>query len=398
MSDEPNYDPHAAHGGDPAYQQAAEAWEAHPEAGEQPPPPEPEPRRRARIWPRVVGVLLLFVVVGGVWIWQNPGFVQSRLRPWFPGPGGGSSEAQQIKALEVRVAQLEQRPQPNLAPLTQRLDALEARAGSAAPQPSADLQALTTRVDTLEAQVAALKSQPAAAPEAATAGQIAPPPELSALSARLDALQRRQAQQSAEAARIDALAEQINSLSAHSSADLSGKLDGVEHRLNELAASQTQLAGTADRVLRLSQVQLALAAGRPLGTIPNAPPALVRFATTPPPTEAGLRLAFVADSQQALKVSSPDTEGKPFFDRVLARLQDSRLVTVREGDRVVVGSSTGAILTHAQSLLDAGDLRGSIAAVKSLSGPPAEKMAPWLADAEALQSAREALGSMAGGA
>jgi hypothetical protein len=91
----------------------------------------------------------------------------------------------------------------------------------------------------------------------------------------------------------------------------------------------------------------------------------------------------------------PDTDGKPFFDRVLARLQDFRLITVREGDHVVIGNSTAATLTHARVLLDAGDLGGAIRAVATLSGPPAVKMAPWQADATALQAAREALASLA---
>jgi len=46
-------------------------------------------------------------------------------------------------------------------------------------------------------------------------------------------------------------------------------------------------------------------------------------------------------------------------------------------------------------LLDAGDLPGAIRTVATLTGPAAEKMAPWLADAKALQAAREALASLA---
>jgi len=117
--------------------------------------------------------------------------------------------------------------------------------------------------------------------------------------------------------------------------------------------------------------------------IPNAPPALTRFATAAPPTIADLRLSFDTASQAALKVSQPDTEGKPFLDRVMARLQDFKLITA------------AAALAHAQMLLDAGDLDGAVKAVSALSGPPAEKMAPWLADATALQAAREALASLA---
>jgi hypothetical protein len=223
-------------------------------------------------------------------------------------------------------------------------------------------------------------------------------PNVGALAVRLAALERQQATQAADAAKVAALQSQINALSAHIPADFSGQLDAVEHRVGELAANQSKFAGTSDRITRLAQVnaaEMALAAGRPLGSIPNAPPALARFANTAPPTEAGLRLAFAAASQAALRVSLPDTEGKPFFDRILARLQDFRLITVREGDHVVIGNSTAAILAHARVLLDVGDLSGATKAVGSLSGPPAAKLAPWLADATALQAAREALASLA---
>jgi len=159
------------------------------------------------------------------------------------------------------------------------------------------------------------------------------------------------------------------------------------------------LAEASDRAMRIGRLDaasIALAAGRPLGPIPDAPPALARFATIAPPTEAGLRLAFDAASQAALKVSQPDTEDKPFLDRVMARLQDSRLITVREGDRVLVGNSAATTLVHARTLLDAGDLDGAVTAVSAMTGPPAEKMAAWLADAKSLREAREALVALAG--
>jgi hypothetical protein len=62
---------------------------------------------------------------------------------------------------------------------------------------------------------------------------------------------------------------------------------------------------------------------------------------------------------------------------------------------VVIGNSTAATLAHARVLLEVGDLGGAIKAVAMLSGPPAAKMAPWLADATALQATREALASLA---
>jgi hypothetical protein len=414
MTDEPRNDhetpPGYAPGGEAWPEQHPEPWVAHPETGEEPVQPdatafEPEPVRRPRIWPRIAGVLILFLVVGGVWVYLNPGFVESSLRSWFPGAAGQDNEAAQIRTLDDRVARLEQELPADLAPLNQRLGAVEAhlpQSGQATSLSSADLRPVLARLDALEARVAATAPRSAGAsggqgvtgaPTTSQQGQ-----DLRSLSERLDALERQQAEQTANAAKVAALTAQVNALAAHNAADVGGKLDDVEHRLGELAANQTKIAGTSDRVTRLAQVnaaEIALAAGRPLGPIPNAPPALAKFATAAPPTEAELRLSFAAAAQEALKVSLPDTEGKPFLDRVLARLQDFRLITVREGDKVVIGNSTAATLAHARVLLDVGDLGGAVRAVATLSGPPAEKMAPWLAQATSLQAAREALASLA---
>jgi hypothetical protein len=409
MTDEPRHDYHPSHGNtqegvEP--EQPGEPWGAHPEAGEEAHAEatavHPEPVRGPRTWPRIVGVLLLFVIFGGVWAWQNPASLQSSWRWLFPGSTGRDSTATEIGMLDARVARLEQALPSGLAALSQRLDTLKAPqsgSGQTASSASVDLQPLLGRLDAIEARVAAIAARPAATPPAATAAsQNAGGPDAQSLSSRLEALERQQVQKTADAARFEALQAQVNALLAHNPADLSGQLEAVEHRVKELAADQTKLAGTSDRVSRLAQVnaaEIALAAGRPLGSIPDAPPALTRFATTAPPTEAGLRLAFAAASQQALQVSLPDTEGKPFFDRILARLQDFRLITVREGDRVVIGNSTASTLAHARVLLAVGDLGGAIKTVTTLSGPPAAKMAPWLADAAALQAAREALASLA---
>jgi hypothetical protein len=407
MTDEPRHDHQASPGyaqeGGAELEHSGEPWGGHPETGEAT-AVHPEHVRGPRTWPRIVGVLLLFVIFGGVWAWQNPSLLQSSLRWLFPGSTGRDSAATEIGTLDARVARLEQALPSGLATLTQRLDALETRPGQtaamSASQPPSDLRPLLARLDAIEARVAAISARsggsPTSAPtSAAAAAQSAGGLEVQALSARLDALERQQAEQTADAARIGTLQAQVNALSAHNPADLSSQLDAMEHRVGELAANQTKLADTSDRAARLAQAEIALAAGRPLGSIPDAPPALARFATTAPPTEAGLRLSFAAASQAALQVSVPDTEGKPFFDRILARLQDFRLITVREGDHVVIGNSTAAILAHARVLLNVGDLGGATKAVGVLSGPPAAKMAPWLADATALQAAREALASLA---
>jgi hypothetical protein len=385
MTDEPTPNPPSANL--PPESRAARSLTDRSRSGEMQPEEmhEPDTDRGPRMWPRVVGVLILLLGASGAWVWQNPG----SLRSLFPGLAGHDTEAAAIAALQDRVAQLEQRSPADLEPVTRRLDALEARLGSSTVPPSApptDLRPLLARLDTLEA-----RSKDAPGSNQAPATLVPVGPDLRPVLARVEALEKER-----DPAKVAALAERVEALSARDpGAELRGKLDAVEHQLTVLGSSDTKLAGDAARLGRLGAADIALAAGRPLGPIPDAPEALSRFATAAPPTEAGLRLAFPPAAEAALKVSAPDTEGKPFLDRVLARLEGSHLITVREGDRVVVGNSTAATLTHARALLDAGDLGGAARAVGTLTGPAAEKMAPWLADAKALQAAREALAALA---
>jgi len=362
----------------------------------------PEPVRRSRVWPRIVGVLILLVGVGAGLAWENPGFVRHSLGSWFPESVSQNADAAAIAALQIKVAGLEQRP--GTEELAARLDALEKRttsmAQASASQPAVDLRPLLARLDALEARsrgAAAATGSSAPSTGAPAGGAPSSGADLSPLFARLDGVA---AAQNSDSARIDAIAAQIGALAAREpDIEFRGKLDELAKQLSDLSTGETKLAEASDRAMRIGRLDaaaIALAAGRPLGPMPDAPAALARFATAAPPTEAGLRLAFDPASQAALKVSQPDTEDKPFLDRVMARLQDSRLITVREGDHVLVGNSTATTLVHARTLLDAGDLDGAVKAVSSLTGPPAEKMAAWLADAKSLQEAREALAALQG--
>jgi hypothetical protein len=348
-------------------------------------------------------VAILLVAVGGAWVWLNPALLGSV----FPGSASHDADAAAIQSLDARVARLEQRPPPaDLTALTRRLDAVEQRlaatgqpAGSGAP--AADLHPLVARLDALEARLKATTSSdnPPAQPQGGQGSPTRAEPDLTPLYARIDALEQTVAERTVDPSKVAALTAQVQELSTHDpAAELRGKLDQVEHQLSGLSANEAKLAagsGQTARVGRLEAMEIALASGRPLGSIPNAPPALTRFETTAPPTQAALRLAFPAAAAAALRVSQPDTEGKSFLDGIVARLQDSRLITVMQGDRVLVGNPAAVTLAHAQTLLDAGDLLGAARAVATLTGPPAQKMAAWLADADALVAAREALASLA---
>jgi hypothetical protein len=209
-------------------------------------------------------------------------------------------------------------------------------------------------------------------------------------------------QVAAQGQHLAASDERVAALASRRDARTAAALTATTTLRQDLAAQQATvttltrqvaaLAKASGRVARVAQIEAARAAldaGRPLGALPGAPPALARFATTAPPTEAALRLAFPAASRAALAVSRPSTAGQPLLDRLWTRAQN--LVTVRQGDRVILGDPAAAPLAKAAARLHAGDLAGAVAALGALEGPAATAMAPWRDQAQAVLAARAAL-------
>jgi hypothetical protein len=328
-------------------------------------PTEPPPSRQAmrRFLPLAVAGGFIVLAFAIFWFWPVP------VPPPPPAERAAGRQvdelARQVEYLEARITRLEQRPQlqaPDLTPLTTRLSALEQRA--AAPTPAA--------------------AAPSAAPAQA--------PDLAPLAARIAALEARQPADSQLATRIDAL----ESSQRAAQSDAGKRLEADEARLATVEKSGGQIAGIAEQTARIARVQaamLALNSGQKLGDIPGAPAALARFANANPPTEAALRLAFPQAARDALAAARPATEGKPLMARLWAEAQD--LVTIRQGDRVLLGDPTAGVLEHARAALEAGDLAGAVTAVASLTGTAAQAMAGWLADARALLDARAALAAWA---
>jgi len=180
-------------------------------------------------------------------------------------------------------------------------------------------------------------------------------------------------------------------------APLVGRLDALDRRVAQVATQAATDAGTAtnraDRAIRIEAAAAALAAGQPLGNLPDAPAPLARFATAKPPTEAELRLAFPAAANRAAEASRPAVASQSMADRMWQRI--ASVVTVRSGDRVILGTAAGPVLDAARERLDAGDLTGAVAALDGLDPGAAQAMADWRARAQSLLDARAALAALA---
>jgi hypothetical protein len=232
--------------------------------------------------------------------------------------------------------------------------------------------------------------------------QLPTPPsaaDLGKISARIDALEGRILDQTQIQSRLDVVAGRIESLAGRDQSavdDLKQQLGNASGKIGALEAATGSVSTAPTRVEKMIRIQaaaLALANGKPLGMLPNAPPALAKFATTPPPTEAQLRLAFPQMERDALAASTVDTSAQPFVERVIERAEE--LMTIRKGNEVLVGSSTVAALASAHAALDAGDLAAAVKDLSNLDPGAAKAAADWIAQAKSVLDARAALTDLA---
>ena len=257
--------------------------------------------------------------------------------------------------------------------------------------------------------VAAVAAEPFALHQFLAENQAAPaafdPAPLAALQRRIDALEHAHAPTaSGDASRVQALESRLAALESRPSQqmpDVEGQVSAASAKLNARiadldAAIQKDIAVTTARATlanRLRAASMALEAGKPLGNIPDAPPALARFAETAPPTEPALRLSFPRFAEAAKMASQPDASAANPVDRAWERIQ--ALVTIRRGDKVIVGSRTATILEAARGKLDAGDLEGAMIGLNNLDDAAKKEISPWRADAQSLLDARAAMLAMA---
>ena len=269
---------------------------------------------------------------------------------------------------------------------------------------------LSGAVATLQAQVAALQQQQhqqpvPAAPVAVSAPAPVPPPpaaaaagldeKLASLAAQVGAMQTQFAADQGVLTTLQANAIDLGKLNA----DIGAVQTEATMDHTALTALQTNLAdlnkltGKVAAFGRIDAARMALDAGQPLGTIPNAPPALARFIEAAPPTEPALRLGFPA-AARAASAASVDANGRHgTWATVRARLEN--LITIRDGTRVIVGAPAAGALAEAGARLDAGDLAGAVAVLNTLNQSSQQAMAGWLSQARDLLAARAALGALA---
>ncbi len=190
-------------------------------------------------------------------------------------------------------------------------------------------------------------------------------------------------------AKIAAMQAQIAQLSATVLADHAALV-----RLQASAASLPKIAARAGTMAQLATATMELQSGQPLGVIPNAPEALVRYAHRAPPTEAGLRAQFATLAPRAAAQAGMANSGNTgLWARLRAHVVD--LISLRRGDQVLIGSRADGTLAAIRRDLALGDLPSAVAAVKTLPAPARAVLQSWLTQADDLLAARAALAQMA---
>lgn len=235
---------------------------------------------------------------------------------------------------------------------------------------------MESQVRTLTQRLATLEQRPPPVIPAPPPPPAPPPVDLGPLNARIAALEKRPVAPPVDPA-------------------MAARMDDLQSRLTRTQADASRATEAAARAATQRSAQASLDAGQPLGDMPGAPPALSRFGRARPPTEASLRLAFPDAAERAVAASKPSTDGETVGQRMW---QNARaLVTVKQGDKVVLGAPAAETIGQARERLDAGDLAGAVAALGALDGPAAQAMADWRDQAQALIDARAALAGMARG-
>jgi len=228
------------------------------------------------------------------------------------------------------------------------------------------------------------------------------PARIAALENTVRNLQQRAAQPAASVdlrpveQRLNALEQRPAAApAADNSAALADKLQALEKRLAQSEAATRAAADRAAQAQRMQAAAVALEAGQKLGPLAAAHPSLSRFADTAPPTLAALRLAFPEAARAAASASHPDNSGLPVLERMWQKVES--LVTLRQGDKVLIGPPAATVLAASQGRLDAGDLAGAVKSLDGLDPAAAAAIAGWRGQAQALLDARAALAAAANG-
>lgn len=290
----------------------------------------------------------------------------------------------EVEALQARVAELSKRLDEIRGGVTSRLEN--------------DLTSL--KAELLQETQAATDAANAAVEEARQSRQTLAA-DREAITRQLEEIERLRAEvrssmaersQTAEqsAAEIEQLRSEFRSTFEQREAASAQQIEALRQRLERLQSEEVATASkTAATSLALLNLQRQVTQGKPFSTelaavralSPNlaALGQLQSYADDGLPSQAFLTRTFSDTAREAQRAA---IQGKAESGLSKLAANFMSLVTVRKaGD--VPGETPAAILSRAETRLEANDLEGAVEELDSLKGPAAEKMDEWLSAARA---------------
>ena len=261
---------------------------------------------------------------------------------------------------------------------------------------SEELGVLVKRVGTLETTSESVKGM---VEEITKGGEDDPEDVLRNLSERLSRLEEDGPAQGARKA--------LQGLERRS-AELSAAVAEIVARVGSLEELEAQAAGVErearEKILAIGQLREAARTSGPFSEeleafkamagdakgVADSVAVLKRYAASGVPTLEALRSSFDGVAGEIVQAAMHE-DGKGWFEQTLGRI--ASLVTVR---RVDAGAEEGidSIVAGVEADLKTGDLITAIEALESLSGPPAEAAAKWLAGARSRGAVERALAAL----
>ncbi len=374
--------------------------------------PAPEPARSGGLGGMVLG-----------------GFIAGALGfalAWFLGQGPQEAARTETEALSARLAALEERAGPDIAPIEARVAELEGAIPDTAPldariaeiegalgdvADTATLEAVGGRLSALEAGLAGLADAEPPAPQApaATAEAVGAVEAVTGENAdRLAALEDSVSALSDVPGALEGLRADLDALGAEQSgavealrAEIESVRAAVQDRQEAVEAERLALEAAAEEEARslraeaaITRIGAAIDTGAPLAeplaswqeaTGRTVPAPLAENAEEGVPSLAALQSAFGPAARAAI-AAAPAAPGPAGFLRAQVGL---RSLSEREGD------DADAVLSRAQARLDAGELAAAVEAAGVLDGAPAQAMADWLERARTRLAAIDAAEGLA---
>lgn len=289
-----------------------------------------------------------------------------------------------------------------VAALADRIEALEERRIEA-------LETTAERFEALEGRVAELPEAEAVNQAEATAALVAE--TAAGLKSRVAELETSMGRMEARLAEVRASTEApvpvpeaeaaklVAERNAAKLVELRGRVEALESAPREAAAVG---AGRQALVVAVGQLREALRTSEPFGRelevveslaegdarVAAAVAEISAFAEGGVATGEELRARFPSVANAVVQASRTPEEGD-WMDEALSRA--ASVVTVRPTGADVAGDEPKAVVARGEARLEAGDLKGAVAELNALAGPPRAAAQTWLDDARARLTAERAL-------